>query len=130
MHHSHKPERRGVAAVVMIVLLLVVELIIIGMVLGGARDQDLTLRRCETIRAFYAAEGGMNMAIREMMISSDEDGDGGIGTISDDGDPGNDPAVGGATVSVHAVPGAGQTTLESMGVSGEARRQLEAVLED
>jgi Tfp pilus assembly protein PilX len=130
MHRLHRPGRRGVAAVGMIVLLLVVELIVIGMVLGGARDQDLTMRRCETIRAFYAAEGGMNMAIREMMLASDEDGDGGIGTISDDGDPGTDPVIGGATVSVRAVAGAGQTTLESVGVSGEARRQLEAVLEE
>ena len=113
-----------------IVLLLVVELIIVGMVLGGARDQSLTMRRCETIRAFYAAEAGMNMAIRELMENSDEDGDGGIGTISDDDDPSNDPEMEGASVYVQAVPGAGQTTLESRGVSGEARRLLEAVLED
>ena len=34
------------------------------------------------MQAFYAAEAGMNMAIREMMVGRDEDGDGVIGAVS------------------------------------------------
>ncbi len=74
--------RRAMAAVAMVALLVTVDLIIVVMVIGGGRDHDLTVRRVETIRAFYAAEGGMNMAIREEMQNADEDGDAVVGTIS------------------------------------------------
>ena len=41
------------AVVAVLVLLLVAELIIVGMVLGTARDQDLSVRRIETVQAFF-----------------------------------------------------------------------------
>ncbi len=120
--------RRGVAAIVMIVLMVLLDLIIIGMVIGGARDHDLTVRRVESVHAVYAAEAGMNMAIRELMLDTDEDGDGTIGTISDDGDPANDPRLGMAQVVVTAAITGSQTTLTSQGRAVEARRQAEAIL--
>ena len=83
-------------AVAMIVVLVTVDLIIIAMVLGGAREHDLTIKRNQTIESFYAAEAGANMAIRELMEALDEDLDGTTGTISDDGVPANDPALGNA----------------------------------
>ena len=88
------------AVIGVIVFLLVVGVIIVGMVLGGARDQDLTVRRLETVQAFYAAEAGMNMAIRELMVAVDEDADGAIGTISDDSNDGTDPTIGTGRVVV------------------------------
>ena len=121
--------RRGMAAIVMIVLLLILDLIIIRIVIGGARDHDLTVRRAETIQAIYAAEAGMNMAIREIMNGTDEDGDGAIGTISDDATPANDPTFGPAQVLVTSARAGSQTTLTSQGRAGEARREIEALLE-
>jgi hypothetical protein len=128
MRRSTPSARRGIAAVVMVLLLLIVDVIVLGVVLGGAREHDLTARRLETVQAFYAAEGGMNMAIRELMENTDEDGDGGIGSVSDDGDDGNNPELGSATVYVTLATDAGQTTLTSQGESGEARREIEADL--
>ena len=93
-----RQSRRGAAAIVMVILLLVMNIVIIGLVLGGARDQDLTVRRVETIRAFYAAEAGMNMAMRELVANTDADGDGTVGGVSDDGNASNDPAIGPANV--------------------------------
>ena len=123
-------QHRGAAVVAMIIVLLIIDLIIIRIVIGGARDHDLTVRRAETVQAFYAAEAGMNMAIREMMNNADEDGDTGIGSISDDGNAANDPTFGNAQVVVtRAPPAALPTTLTSQGRSGEARRDIEAVLE-
>ena len=122
-------QRRGIAAVAAVVLVVLANLIVVAMVLAGSREQDLTIRRLETVRAFYAAEGGMNMAIRELMIDEDEDGDGVIGTISDDGDSGTDPIIGAARVRVESttvVPG--QVTLESVGASGSAIRRLRSTL--
>jgi type II secretory pathway component PulK len=121
--------RRGAAAVATIILLMLMNLIIVGMIIGGARESDLTVRRLETVQAFYAAEGGMNMAIRELMENSDEDGDGTVGSISDDADDGNNPTLGSATLVVTLTEDAGETTLVSKGAAGEARREMEAKLE-
>lgn len=124
---AHRP-RRGTVLVAAIIALVVLQLLVAGLVTSGARDHDLTARRAETIRAFYAAEAGMNMALREVMVNADEDGDGGIGTISDDGSDANDPSVGGARTRVTAAAAA-TTTLTSDARTGEARKRIVAVLE-
>ncbi len=121
--------RRAAVVISMVIALVVVDLIIISIVISGARDHDLTLKRVETIEAFYAAEAGMNMAIREMVNNTDEDGDGAIGTISDDATPANDPTFGQAQVLVTSAVAGPQTTLTSQGRAGEVRRNVEAVLE-
>ncbi len=116
----------------MIVFLIIVDLIIVGFVVGLGRDHNLTLHRMRTLEAEYAAEAGINMSIREMMNDADEDGDGAVGTISDDSNDGNDPTLGNAQFVVTAAadtPLTGQTTLTSSGRSGEARRQMESILE-
>lgn len=122
-------QRRGAAVVAIILAMLVLGLVAIGMVLGGARDQDLTIRRLETVRAFYAAEAGTNMAIRELILSADADADGGVGTISNDGNANNDPNMGAARVYVTKTVAGPQTTLSSEGRSGQALRTIEAVLQ-
>ena len=121
--------RRATVAISMIIALVVVNLIIISIVVGGARDHDLTVRRIDTINAFYAAEAGMNMAIRELMNNADEDGDGGVGTISDDAIDANDPTFGQAQVLVTSAVAGPQTMLTSQGRAGDARRHIVAILE-
>ena len=118
---------RGSALVTVLIIVMLLGFTVVGVVGVGARDQDLTVRRLDTARAFYAAEAGMNMAIRELMLDSDEDGDGGIGTVSDDNDPATDPSFGSASVSVSLVVTAGQSMLVSNGVSGQSRRQIETI---
>lgn len=129
MRREIRHDRRGAAVVAIIVSMLILGLIITGAVLGTARDQDLTVRRLETIRAFYAAEAGANMAIREIILISDADGDGAIGSISDDGNPANDPSLGTAQVNVSRAVVGVQTTLTSEGRSGAARRTIEAIMQ-
>ena len=122
------PVRRGTAAVAMIIVLLVFDLIVVGVVLSGTRDHDLTVKRVSNIRAFYAAEAGMNMALREVMVDADEDGDCKIGSISHDGDSGNDPGFTASSFVVVAMPTGCESTIQSYGASGEARCQLAAVV--
>ncbi len=136
----HK-QRRAMAAISMVVVLLIIDLMIISMVVGGARDHDLTVRRMDTIRAFYAAEAGMNMAIRERMVGVDEDGDDalnpvpddGIGTISYDApapNDANDPGFGTPKNAQFVVTiSADKKTLTSTGRSGDAKREMDALLE-
>lgn len=120
---------RGAIGVAMVGALVIVELIVVVAVVGAGLHQDLTLQRIETNRAFYAAEGGANMALRELWVDEDEDGDGKIGGISDDADSGNDPPIGHATVSVSAEEADGQTTIDAVGRSDRARRRIEMHLE-
>ncbi|MHC4716245.1 MAG: hypothetical protein ACYS5V_04690 [Planctomycetota bacterium] len=125
-------KRRALAAVAMVAVLIILNLIVVGLVVGLGRDHSLTVHRMQTIEAMYAAEAGMNMSIREMMYDLDEDGDGAVGTISDDSDDGTDPDVGNARFVVTAAtdtPAAGQTTITSAGRSGEARRTIDSILE-
>jgi len=87
-------DRKAVIVVAMIIVLVVVNLIIVGIVVGQARDHDLTIKRIHTVDSFYATEAGVNMAFRELSYQRDEDGDGTIGTISDDSNDANDPTLG------------------------------------
>ena len=116
----------------MVVILITLNLIIVGFVIAGARDHRLTEHRLRTIQAFYAAESGMNMAIREMMEDADEDLDGFIGTISDDSNDATDPQIGPArfvvTINTNS-PDVGLNTLTSNGRSGESRRSMKGVME-
>lgn len=119
--------RRGLAIIAVVVTMLTVELVIAAIVLAGARDHDLTVRRVDTDAAFYAAEGGINMAMREAMEDDDEDTDGTIGEISDDGNAANDPVVGKGRVSVASVTVSDVTTLTATGRSGSARRKASMI---
>ncbi len=119
---------RGIAAVAMVVVLLTVDLIVIAIVLSASRDHDMTVRGMETIEAYYAAEAGMHMGIREMMENVDEDGDTVIGSISSEGPPNvttTDVQLGNARVYVTKDPGP-PIKLTSKGRSGDARREMEA----
>ena len=48
---THCRQRRGAAVVAMVITLLLLGLIMIGMVVGGARDQDLTAQRATLVEA-------------------------------------------------------------------------------
>ena len=128
-HNLFRRRARAAAGIATVIVLVFVQLAIVGSILTGARDQDTSVQRLDTVRAFYAAEAGMNMAIREMISNSDEDGDTVIGTISNDGNAANDPVIGPARVYVSKDVVGATTDLTSRGRSGAARRQLTAGIE-
>ena len=121
-------QRRGAAIISVIIVLAILGIALVGAVNAGSREQDLTVRRMDTLRAFYAAEAGMNMAIRELASGVDEDGDGVIGGISDDGDDETGPLIGLARVSVARTEPGGVLTLTSEGRAGESRRRFRVTL--
>lgn len=128
-HEVGDRSRRGTLLVSVIVVLLMLQLLAVGLVTAGARDHDLTTRRAETMQAFYAAEAGANMAVRELMTDADGDGDGIIGSVSNDGSEANDPAIGVAKVGVVKVTGVSEITLTSTGRCGESRRSISLTLQ-
>jgi hypothetical protein len=106
-------------------MLVIAELLITSAVLGSALDQDATLGRIESLRAFYAAEAGLNMSVRELMVGADENGDGTIGTVSNDGSATSDTTLeGGATFSVTISAGSPSLVVSS-GSAGTARQVIE-----
>jgi len=118
----NKSQRKGLVIVAMVIILMMLSLIVMTMVWGVSKDSHLMVKRLDTLQAFYAAEGGMNCAIRELMQNADEDGDGSIGGVSNDGNPANDPAIGSGRVSVEAAVG----VLTSTGRSGLSYRRIQA----
>jgi hypothetical protein len=121
--------RRGIAAVAVIVILVIVDLIVVGVVLSESRGHEVTVQRLETVRAYYAAEAGVHMAMRELMFQENHDDDCAVGTISNDGIDGNDPALGTASFMVTAIPSGSQYAIRSYGRSGDARREMTAVVD-
>ncbi|MBX3403621.1 MAG: hypothetical protein KF699_09465 [Phycisphaeraceae bacterium] len=90
---------RGGAAVAIVIALVVLQLVVVGMVIAGSREQSLGVPRAESLRSLYAAEAGAQMAMRELAVGSDEDGDGAIGSISADGQSGTGPLLLGSRIS-------------------------------
>ena len=118
--------RRGAAGVATVIVLVFAQLMVVGAVVVGTRDQDQTIMRLDSTRSFYAAESGANMAVRESMRGVDEDSDGSIGTISSDGNANNDPALGNARFTVVRTLVSGATQLVSTGRCGVTRRKADA----
>ena len=121
--------RRGAALVVFVIALVIVQLVVVTTVLNTGRDHTLTVRRVEAVRSNYAAESGLQLGLRELAIGIDEDGDGTVGGISDDGNAANDPVIDGGRVSVVRTDVGLQVELDAAGRSGLARRALGTTIE-
>lgn len=121
--------RRGAIGVAAVIVLVFCQLLIVGVVIAGTRDEDATVQRLNTSRAFYAAEGGLNMAIREVLSNSDDDGDGAVGTLSNNAILADDPGMGEARVYVVKAVSGTITTMVSRGRCGMTRRQLTTEIE-
>lgn len=121
--------RRGSIIVAIVVALVVLQLVVVGVVALGARDQNLTTLRLEASKAQYAAESGMNMALRELYNNADEDSDGTIGSISNDGNSANDPTVNGASIVVTMSVVGSTTTLTSTARTSNAKRSITVTLQ-
>lgn len=118
-------DRRGGAAVAIVLALVVLQLVVVGMVVAGSREQALGVHRAESLRSLYAAEAGAQMALRELATGADEDGDGTIGSISADGQSATGPLLLGARISsqLHSAgPSSGEVV--SRAQATEAQRQV------
>lgn len=110
---------RGTVLIAVLVALVVLQLVIVGAVLLGGRSSDLTARRTEGMRAYYAAEGAAQIALREFILDNDESGDGAAGTLAA-------RPLGPATVSVTRSEAGDLTTLTAAAACGQAARTITA----
>ncbi|CAN5838913.1 hypothetical protein BH11PLA1_BH11PLA1_18870 [soil metagenome] len=122
------PRARGTAAVAMLCALVALQLVVAAAAIGGARSADVSGRGMAGMRAQYAADAGMAMALREVYVNADEDGDGAIGGVSGDGVASNDPTINGGRAAVTATTSGINTTLSVAGRGLEAQRFMNAVV--
>ncbi|MGE3107718.1 MAG: hypothetical protein AB7G11_02220 [Phycisphaerales bacterium] len=121
--------RRGAAALAVILGMLLMQLAIVAMVVGASRRHDLAGTRINSMRSFYAAEAGINMGVRELMNNTDEDQDGTVGAVSDDGNAITDPQTGqGTSFVVSKIVNGNQVTLRSVATANSTVRFVEITL--
>lgn len=121
--------RRGGVLAVLLVVLGVVSIAALGSVTPAADETMLAAARVERVRASYAADAGIAVALAEVISGSDMDGDGKPGTLSDNSNAGDDPQVGLARVVVTAESGSTQTVLTSRGRCGVSSYSLELTVQ-
>jgi Tfp pilus assembly protein PilX len=86
-------ERRpGAALVSFVAALIVIGSIVLWVLQSTATSATAALAHFQSTGALYAAESGIEMAVRELLIG-DNDSDGAAGTISNNGDASDDPAL-------------------------------------
>jgi hypothetical protein len=91
----HLPARPGAAGLASVIMLVFLQLLVIASIVTGTRDQDLTIQRLDGLSSQYCADAVLHMAVREVCLGADEDGDGTIGSIAD-GVIANGPTLNGA----------------------------------
>lgn len=121
--------RRGTAVAAMVIVMAVIGLIVTGLVLSGSRDQDLTVRRLESARAFYAGEAAANMAVKEIVDGVDYDGDGHVGGVSDDSSNATDPTINSSTrLNTAVTASSGVSTCSARGTISGTTQKLQVTV--
>ena len=95
--------RRGIVILSFVMALLVIGSFALWLFQLTASTSMSSLGHYYSTGAFYAAESGLEMAIREINQSSNFDSDGAIGTISDNSNAADDPALVSGAVFVQQV---------------------------
>ena len=86
-------------------------LLVGAVVMSGARDNMQSVDRFAALRAEYNAEAAANIAIRELALNSDIDGNGTIGTFN----PANVATLNGGTMTSSASVSGDTTTIDIAG---------------
>jgi hypothetical protein len=115
--------RGGGAAVGMVVMMVIAQLVILSVVVAGARDQDTRVLRYDTMRSQYAADAVTQMALRELFDATDEDGDGAVGSIAG-GVVANGPQVNGARGAASVAASGTSRTVLVHGSAGSCTRAM------
>lgn len=95
-----RPCRRGAALVAFVTALMVIGTMTLTVLQMTAVGSHSHLAHYRSNGAFYAAESGIEMAIREMNQGSDIDSDGTIGSISNNGNAADDPTLASGSFNV------------------------------
>lgn len=100
-----RPARRGAALLAFVAALLVIGTLLLWLFQVTSTSTSASLGHYFSTGAFYAAESGVEMSAREIGLGQDVDNDsnGTPGTISNNGDPEDDPVIGTGAFMVERV---------------------------
>jgi hypothetical protein len=103
--HTIPKHRRAVAVLAFVAALLVIGTFVLWLFQLTASTSISSLGHFISTGTFYAAESGMEMGLRELnqQPATDIDSDGLVGTISNDGNLANDPALASGAFCVERV---------------------------
>ncbi|MEY3230165.1 MAG: hypothetical protein RL689_252 [Planctomycetota bacterium] len=113
--------RRGTILVGILVGLVLLASALMAVAISGRREQDLTMRRMESMRASYAEEAAAQIAVRELVSRQDDDGDFGIGSVAG-GNIASGIIVGSSRAAATAAPAGTVWTVQPMGSNGLSNR--------
>lgn len=114
--------RRAAAGVAVVIVLVLLQLVIVGAILASSNSTDLAIRRVEGARADYASLAATNLALRELSLNADLDGNGTIGAVSA-------ATLLGATSSAATAVGPSSRTISSSAAMGQAVRRADASID-
>lgn len=100
MIEQNDKSRRGAALIAFVTALLVIGTMTLTVLQMTAIGSHSHLAHYRSNGAFYAAESGIEMAIREVNQGSDIDSDGTIGSISNNGNAADDPTLASGSFNV------------------------------
>ncbi len=113
--------RRGTILVGIVVAVMVTAAALVTVAVSGRREQDIMVRRFESMQAFYAQEAAAQIAVRELIAQQDDDGDGIIGEIAS-GTLASGIGVGSSKAAADATASGAVWTVQPRGSSGVATR--------
>ena len=116
---------KGSALIMVVLLMMVLTAYGTKFFSHSALDNETILLGYQSNRAFFAAETAIQMAYKELVDNNDNDSDGTIGTISNDGNSTNDPSIGPARYTVSSSVSGPTTTLSAAGRDSSANRTVE-----
>jgi len=120
--------QRGTALVIVIAALMVLMLVVAGVVSLSARQAQLQMYRQSSTNLDNAVTAAAEMGIREMFTGNDEDGDGVVGSISNNNNPADDPNVNACPVTVTRSTVGVTTTLTATAVNSTGARKEQVVI--
>lgn len=86
--------RRGVAMLAFVAALLVIGILVLWLAQYAGTASISYSGHYISSAALYAADSGAELALREAKTGTDVDGDGTVGSVSNDGNDNNNPTLG------------------------------------
>ena len=126
MRPRHGLERQACGGILIGAVIVLVLLAVFAVTTAAAYSAGLQAYAvsADSTSALYAADTGIEIALKEYLEGNDRDRDGTIGGVSDDGDARNDPRLDAAYITVHCADG----VMTATGTCGAAARRIEVTL--
>lgn len=94
------PARRGAVATALVLAIVLLGVAVTAATVAAGSGLGLASLRSDHLRAVAACDAGLQLSLAELASGLDTDGDGTIGSISDNGLDADDPTLEGAAVIV------------------------------